>query len=331
VRFAPSDDALLFASTVRDLLAKECPPEVVRATWAPGAPAVPAELWGRLSEMGVLGALAPESAGGLGLDEVDLVLVLEEAGRAALPGPAPEQAMVAVPALVEAGRGDDAARAAAGDLVVAVGSGGTALWLDGAGLAVLERDGVLWAVDPAAIEATPRSSVDRSRRSADVQWSGGDRLDGADAALASDRGALAAAAQLVGLGAAMLDLTVAYAKERRQFGAPIGSFQAVKHHLADALIGLEHARPAVLRAAHSVAHRAPHRSRDVSMAKVLAARAADRAGRAALQCHGAIGYSFEHDLHLWLKRTWALAATWGDTALHRERVARAVVDAPDPN
>jgi alkylation response protein AidB-like acyl-CoA dehydrogenase len=310
---------------VRDLLAKECPPEVVRATWEPGAPAVPAELWGRLSEMGVLGALAPESVGGLGTDEVDLVLVLEEAGRAALPGPAAEQAMVAVPALVEAGRDDDAARAAAGELVVAVGSSGTALWLDGAGLALLERDGTLYAVHPAAVEASPRSSVDRSRRSADVTWTEGEPL--ADAALALDRAALAAAAQLVGLGAAMLDLTVAYAKERRQFGAPIGSFQAVKHHLANALLDLEHARPAVLRAAHSVAQRSADRSRDVSMAKVLASGAADRAGRAALQCHGAIGYSFEHDLHLWLKRTWALAAAWGDAALHRERVARAVVDA----
>jgi alkylation response protein AidB-like acyl-CoA dehydrogenase len=327
MRFAPTDDGLLFASTVRDLLAKECPPEVVRATWEAGAPAVPGELWGRLSEMGVLGALAPESAGGLGTDEIDLVLVLEEAGRAALPGPAAEQAMVAVPALVEAGREDDAARAAAGDLVVAVGSGGTALWLDGAGLVLLERDGTLYAVDPAAVDASPRLSVDRSRRSADVRWTEGEPLS-ADAALAFDRAALAAAAQLVGLGAAMLDLTVAYAKERRQFGAPIGSFQAVKHHLADALLGLEHARPAVLRAAHSVASRTADRSRDVSMAKVLASRAADRAGRAALQCHGAIGYSFEHDLHLWLKRTWALTAAWGDTALHRERVARAVVDAP---
>ncbi|MCI3948149.1 MAG: acyl-CoA dehydrogenase [Acidimicrobiales bacterium] len=328
MRFAPGDDALLFASTVRDLLAKECPPEVVRAAWEPGAPAVPAELWGRLSEMGVLGALAPERVGGLGLDEVDLVLVLEEAGRAALPGPLADQAMVAVPALVEAGRDDDAARAALGDVVVAVGAGPTALWLDGAGLALLERDGTVYAVDPASITATPRSSVDRSRRAVDVTWSVGTPLLGADAALASDRGALAAAAQLVGLGAAMLDLTVAYAKERRQFGAPIGSFQAVKHHLADALIGLEHARPAVLRAADSVARRRPERSRDVSMAKVLAERAAGRAGRAALQCHGAIGYSFEHDLHLWLKRTWALAAAWGGTALHRERVARAVVDAP---
>jgi len=328
VRFAPGDDALLFASTVRDLLTKECPPEVVRATWEPGAPAVPAELWDRLSEMGVLGALAPESVGGLGVDEVDLVLVLEEAGRAALPGPAPEQAMVAVPALVEAGRDDDAARAASGDLVVAVGSGGTAAWLDGAGLALLERDGTLWAVDPATVEATPRPSVDRSRRGADVTWSQGTPLPTADAALAFDRGALAGAAQLVGLGAAMLEVTVAYAKERRQFGAPIGSFQAVKHQLADALLALEHARPAVLRAADSVARRRPERARDVSMAKVLADGAATRAGRAALQCHGAIGYSFEHDLHLWLKRTWALAAAWGDAALHLERVARAVVDAP---
>ncbi len=328
MRFAAPDDALLFASTVRDLLAKECPPEVVRATWEPGAPAVPAELWERLSEMGVLGALAPDAAGGLGAGEVDLVLVLEEAGRAALPGPAPEQAMVAVPALVEAGRADDAARAASGEAVVAVGFGGVASWLDGADLALLERDGTLHAVDPATVEATARPSVDRSRRSAAVTWSGGTPLPDADAGLAFDRGALAAAAQLVGLGAAMLERTVDYVKERRQFGAPIGSFQAVKHHLADALLGIEHARPAALRAAHSVATRAAARSRDVSMAKVLATRAADRAGRAALQCHGAIGYSFEHDLHLWLKRSWALAASWGDAALHRERVARAVVDAP---
>ena len=163
MRFAPSDDSLLLASTVRDLLAKECPPEVVRSTWEPGAPAVPAELWGRLGEMGVLGVLAPERVGGMALDEVDLVLVLEEAGRAALPGPAAEQAMVGVPALVEAGRDDEAARAAAGEAVVAVGFGGTAAWLEGADVAVLERDGRLYAVEPSTVEARPRASVDRSR------------------------------------------------------------------------------------------------------------------------------------------------------------------------
>jgi alkylation response protein AidB-like acyl-CoA dehydrogenase len=141
---------------------------------------------------------------------------------------------------------------------------------------------------------------------------------------AADRGAWGAAAQLVGLGQRMLDLTVAYVSEREQFGVPIGSFQAVKHQLADALRDLAFARPAVYRAAHSLATRSPDRRRDVSMAKALASDAARGVGRAALQCHGAIGYTVEHDLHLYLKRTWALAVAWGDASWHRDRVGAAI-------
>src|SRR5688500_6932542 len=105
----------------------------------------------------------------------------------------------------------------------------------------------------------------------------------------------------------MLDLTVGYVTERQQFGVPIGSFQAVKHHLADAALALEFARPAVWRASWSVAHASPTRSRDVSMAKAMASDAAELVGRKALQCHGAIGYTVEADLHLFMKRAWALA------------------------
>jgi alkylation response protein AidB-like acyl-CoA dehydrogenase len=132
---------------------------------------------------------------------------------------------------------------------------------------------------------------------------------------------------LVGLGQAMLDLTVGYVSERQQFGQPIGSFQAVKHHLADAALALEFARPVVWRAAWSIAHDAPTRARDVSMAKAMASDAAELVGRKALQCHGAIGYTVEADLHLYLKRTWALARTWGDTAHHTDRVAAALAAA----
>ena len=132
-----------------------------------------------------------------------------------------------------------------------------------------------------------------------------------------DRLALGAAAQLVGLGQRMLDMTVDYVKQREQFGVPIGSFQAVKHHLADALKELAFARPAVRRAAAD--HGSP---RDMSMAKAMASDAARFSGRQALQCHGAIGYTVEHDLHRYLKRTWALARTHGDAAWHRERIAR---------
>jgi alkylation response protein AidB-like acyl-CoA dehydrogenase len=133
-----------------------------------------------------------------------------------------------------------------------------------------------------------------------------------------DRLALGAAAQLVGLGQRMLDLTVDYAKQREQFGVPIGSFQAVKHHLADALKELAFARPAVRRAAATME---PHH---VSMAKAMASDAASFTARQALQCHGAIGYTVEHDQHRYLKRTWTLARTHGDAAWHRERIANAL-------
>jgi len=120
-------------------------------------------------------------------------------------------------------------------------------------------------------------------------------------------------------------MTVEYVKERHQFGVPVGSFQAVKHHLANVALRLEFARPVVMGAAWSLSVDAPPASRDASMAKALASDAARFAARIALQCHGAIGYTREHDLHLYLSRVWALAAAWGDAASHRRRVADAVI------
>ncbi len=138
---------------------------------------------------------------------------------------------------------------------------------------------------------------------------------------ALDRGALATAAQLLGLGQQLLDLTVAYVKERHQFGVPIGSFQAVKHHLADALLQLEFARPVIYGAAWSLATDQPDASRAASHAKAAAGDAARLVGRQALQCHGAIGYTVEYDLHLYLKRVWALSESFGSASAHRRRVA----------
>ena len=143
-------------------------------------------------------------------------------------------------------------------------------------------------------------------------------------AAAFDRGVLGAAAELLGLSRAMLELTVDYASQRHQFGKPIGSFQAVKHHLANARLDIEFAAPAVLYAAHAVAHHQPDAGRAVSQAKWLTGQAAATTGRAALQCHGAIGYTTEHDLHLYLKRSWALARTWGDADFHADRVAASI-------
>jgi alkylation response protein AidB-like acyl-CoA dehydrogenase len=139
---------------------------------------------------------------------------------------------------------------------------------------------------------------------------------------ACDRGALAAAAQCVGIAQKLIDVTVDYVGQREQFGKIVGSYQAVKHQVANALLAVEFARPLVYVGAYAVANTTPHRAREVSMAKAVASYAVDLAARTALQCHGAIGYTFEYDLHLWMKRGWALAAAWGDASFHRDRVGR---------
>jgi alkylation response protein AidB-like acyl-CoA dehydrogenase len=352
VHFGFDDDQLAFRDAARDLFDKESPPEVVRAAWDATPGALDRAVWDRLTDMGVPATLVPEAAGGLGLDERALVLVLEEAGRAALPHPlvetaavaAPLLAAVAAPLLAAAGgtRTTDAAPAAAGGAVVGradpTALGMVATDLGGPHVAcaadadrLLLRDaatGGLHLVDPADVALTPVATVDRARRAATVEWRPSPATlvtdDPAATDLASDRGVFGTAALLLGLGQRMLDLTVAYVAERRQFGVAVGSFQAVKHHLADALKELAFARPAVHRAAHSLATGATTRARDVSMAKAMASDAAAFVGRQALQCHGAIGYTVEHDLHLYLKRTWALATAWGDAAWHRDRVARAI-------
>jgi alkylation response protein AidB-like acyl-CoA dehydrogenase len=287
MRFSLTGDQIAFRDAVRDLLAKE--PNDKRATWD------------ALVDMGVTTVLVPEADGGLGLDEITLVPVLEQTGYAALAFPIVETAMVAAPLGMADG-------------MVALADRGLVAWADRADV-VLAGDG---SEVPRAL-LSPAESVDRSRPvhriGRPTPAANGDILDGA---------ALGTAAQLVGLGQAMLDLTVGYAKERQQFGVPIGSFQAVKHHLANGLKELAFARPAVYRAAYSVATGDESASRDVSMAKAMASDAASFVARVALQCHGAIGYTVEYDLHLWLKRTWALSRAWGDSSWHRDRVGRAI-------
>ena len=318
MRFSLSDDQVAFRDAVRELLAKEATPALVRAAWDAPPGELDRKVWTSLDAMGVLGVLVPEAGGGLGLDETFLVPILEEAGRVALPHPLVETAMVAAPLL--GGTASMIASDLGGPLVPCAADADQLLLRWGHTLVLADRD---------VVELTPAPTVDRSRRAAYVTHdSVGEPLseDPAVIALALDRGALGTAAMLVGLGQAMLDLTVGYVTQRQQFGVPIGSFQAVKHHLADAALALEFARPAVARASWSVARGAPTRARDVSMAKAMASDAAELVGRKALQCHGAIGYTVEADLHLYLKRTWALARAWGDTAHHTDRVADALGD-----
>lgn len=319
MRFAFTDDQLALRDAVRDLLDRECPASVVRDAWT-NATGRTEKVWDHLAEMGVLGALAPETAGGLGLSFLDLVLVLEETGYAALPEPILEHAAVAVPLLPD----PSAAVAGATTVTASFPAAPYAPWADTAGLVVVADDTGLRVLEPAELDLTSRSSVDHARRLYAVDAPPAVGIAVSDTA-AFERGALGAAAQLIGLTRRMLDLTVAYVSDRRQFGVPVGSFQAVKHHLADARLALEFARPLVYRAAWSLTHVDPDLAVHVSMAKATASDAAHLTGRAALQCHGAIGYSDEYDLHLFLKRAWALEATWGDAPWHRARVGRAIL------
>ncbi|CAB4726788.1 MAG: acyl-CoA dehydrogenase [Actinobacteria bacterium] len=331
MQFAFTEDQLLFRDTVRDLLANECKPEAVRAAWLNPTGRVPG-LWDKLVDMGVAALTAPEAAGGMGMNEVDLVLLQEEAGRAALPEVLIEHTAVALPLLAELGESAWLAKAAAGEVIVGVGVGSPyVLYADQADVLLLVHEDEVHAVPAADVTLTAQRSVDYSRRLFSVAWTPSDATllakgPAAQQAVvdACDRGALAAAAQCVGIAQTLIEVTVDYVGQREQFGKVVGSYQAVKHHIANALIATEFARPLAYVAAYAVANSTPHRGRDVSLAKAAASDAVDKAARMALQCHGAIGYTFEYDLHLWMKRGWALAASWGDASFHRDRIGRSL-------
>ncbi|MCO4747697.1 MAG: acyl-CoA/acyl-ACP dehydrogenase [Proteobacteria bacterium] len=318
MRAAFTEDQIMLRDTVRDTLAAECTPAAVRASWEQ-----PSAFWPLLAEQGVLALTASEELGGLGMGALDWVLVLEEAGRVALPEPLIEH-IAAVELLAESGEAEWVERLASGEARVTVfQSGGYAVSADTADAVI--RLGDTGAELLTEFTTVRHAAADGSRPLFTVDGAGAPLSGDADAAL--DRAILATAAQLLGLGNQVLDLAVEYSKARRQFGKPIGSFQAVQHHLVDALLKLKFAAPVVHRAAHSVATNDPQRALHVSMAKIYASEAASLACRKSLQVHGAIGYTFEYDLHLWMKRVWALSEAWGNPAWHRNRAASSLFGA----
>lgn len=326
MRFALSDEQVHAAAELRGLLAREYPPKALRARWEGAAD--DGALWSRLCEMGLTSLLVPEGDGGLGGDELDLVSLLEECGRAAVPGPVVESCWVApalAPASLRALVASGAARVACGDgEAPLVADADTAEWL------LLARGGDAFLLERARVTLSARQpSVDGARSLHEVRWRPEDGVRVGAASELRARAAAGLAAVLLGLSRRMLDMTAEYVQIRRQFGVPVGSFQAVKHPLANALVRLSIARPVVLRAAYSFARRDPARELHASMAKAFAAESALLSARVALQAHGAIGYSFEHDLHLFMKRAWALAAAFGGPLEHRERVASHLFDHRD--
>jgi len=324
MRFGLSDTAAALREAAAGLLDAEVSPDVIRAGWPGGDHALVSAAWQKLAAVGVIGTLVPEQRGGLSLDETSLVPLLEEIGRSGLPGPAAETIAVTAPLL----GGEHLAGLLAGDTMAAAQLGRDDLVPHGqhAALIVLRVDGTLRAYERDALDLEACPATDGSRGVARLlrrPTAGGTLLTDDPAVIESAwrRGVLGTSALLTGLAARILTLTVGYVKQREQFGRPVGSFQAIKHALANALVAVEFARPAVLAAAWAQAVGAADAVAQVSVAKVLASDAARLVARTALQCHGAIGYTTEYDLHLYAKRAWALIPGWGSPDWHRARLA----------
>ncbi len=273
-----------FAQSLGELMSKADSVAAARS-WAGGDHEPGIALWKRLAEQGVTALVAPEDDGGLGGTLVDLVVALEVLGHHLAVGPWIESAALAPQV--------------DGDMVTAAVAALTPYALDADVARLLH-----------GAPGEQVRSVDTTRRLFLVDAPS--TFD--DAAL--DRAALACSAQLLGCGERLLADSVEYVKQRKQYGRTIGSYQAIKHQLADVRIALDFARPLVLGAALTGA------SRDVSAAKVAAGDAAYLASRVALQVHGAIGYTAEFDLGLWINRVRALVGAWGTTSYHRGRIAQ---------
>lgn len=315
MRFMVTDEQADFAASLNALLSSA---DVVGAArrWAEGDHSDGLKLWARLAETGLPALLVPEQSGGLDASRVELVIAFEALGRHLVPGPWVESAAYLAIAL----SGEPLAEVAEGAVATVAASPHTPYALDA------DVAAAVYVASPDALRIAmvgdPVTSVDPTRRLFEVEAAqvveAGDRT-----ASAFDTAVLATSAQLLGLGEHLLAESVAYAKQRRQFGREIGSYQAVKHALADVRIALDFARPLIYAAALTAG--SPDGSRDASAAKVAAGDAAYLAARTALQVHGAIGYTRELDLSLWILKVRALIGAWGTPSYHRGRILDALV------
>lgn len=339
--FTFTEDQLAFRDAVSRFLMTEAAPETLREIWETDAGRSP-QMRQRIAQQGLTGLSVPEPEGGLGLGDVDWVLMTQELGYYAIPDSLADTAYVAVGLLAGLPEGHPARAAwlpkvVDGSVRIAVGHPVNP-WVADAHLAdllLLPRDtgaGLeLHAVPHEAVQIEPLASIDASRRLARVTWDPSPQSCIADAATgqrlwdaALERGALNVAGQLIGLAQRMLDMSVDYAAQRKQFGKAIGSFQAVKHQLADVATRIEFARPVLYRAAAALAGGEALTPSLVSHAKLAAAEAAWSASRKGIQVHGAMGYTWEVDLQMFMKRAWVLDAAWGDRGFHKARLGDAL-------
>jgi len=371
--FAFSEEQEMLRRSARDFLAKESSPSVVRRLME-GDGYDPA-LWKKIAELGWTALGIPEEYGGVGTF-LDLVVILEEAGRSLLPGPFFSTMGLAVPVLIEAGTeaqkkevlgaiAEDEARATlaftepsgrwdAASVGLAARQRGGGWQLDGVKLfvpdaetadymAVVARtrgegeEGItLFLVKgkPKGMTVTPLETMDLTRRWSEVRFDGV-QLDAESVMGPPDKAwprlkralewaTAALCAEMVGGVQKVLETSTEYAKTRHQFGKPIGIYQAVSHKLADMLVLSESGRSATYYAAWTIDADAPDRSLASSMAKAYVSDAYRKAAGDGIQVHGGIGFTWEHDMHLYFKRAKSSEVTLGDATYHRELVAQAL-------
>ncbi len=333
--FTFEEQQLAFRDAIRKFLMVEAAPEMLREIWETTQSGRSAEFRAKLADQGLTALSVPEDFGGIGLGDLDWVLVQQELGYFAIPDSLPATGYLGVyllnrlPADVALKR-EWLPRIAAGQARIAVGHPINPLVADAknADLLLLWHDDEVHALRPDQVELTLNPSIDQSRRLYRVRWQPGEKTRVCAASIGRtlwagviDRAGVAISAQLLGLAQRMLDLGVDHAAQRKQFGKPVGSFQAVKHHMADVAVKIEFAEPVVHRAAYALTHADPRAPVYVSNARLAAGEAALLAARKSIQVHGAMGYTWETDLQMFMKRAWALDATWGDRKYHKTRVA----------
>jgi len=377
MNFGFNDEQELLRSTARKFFDNECPSTMVRALMEDSSGMTP-ELWKKLAEQGWLGLIAPEEHGGMALGIVDLVVLLEEMGRAVVPGPFFSTVLLGGLALLEAGNDaqkkawlpkicsgearatlawmEPSAEMGAAGITLPAAAKGSGFTLNGTKLFVHDahtadvivvaartasgqnpEDGISLFLVPTGtpgLAVTLLPTMDQTRKLCEVTLTnvalGGDAIMGAlgagGKALARviDRATVGLCAEMCGGAQKVLDMTVEYAKIRHAFGRPIGSYQGVKHRAADMLVDVENSKSITYYAAWAMDEGVPEGPLAVSMAKAYVSDAYRRVSGAGIQLHGGIGFTWEHDLHLYFKRAKGSEFTFGDATWHRERVAQLV-------
>jgi alkylation response protein AidB-like acyl-CoA dehydrogenase len=361
MQFGLSESQQLLKDNARKFFAGECPMAEVRRLMETAAAYDPT-LWAKMAEQGYTGIIFSEEHDGVGLGPVELILLMEEAGRALLPGPlfstvalagavlnetcSPEQkkkylapicrgearATLAFPETGASWSPAEAKMASANGRLT-----GEKLFVPDAASAdiivVAARDGVhIVEAKALGVGILPLLGIDPTRKLYSVRFQNtpAEKLAHPEGlARGLDIAAAALSAELVGGMQRTLDLTVEYAKARKQFGKPIGMFQAVQHQCADMYLETESARSAAYYAAWALAEKTPDAPAAVSIAKMYASDAARTVGNRGIQVHGGMGFTWENDVHLYYRRAKASETALGDSTFHRERIARLVIDA-DP-